>query len=258
MSSRNVNNTNVRQRSKRNGAKRNKNTVKQAIERDLKMMIGTCRLERNPLNFSPIGVNKVYHFLRSTTTITTYTASSGAFVTNGSNCYIIQNVAASPLDSFVALAFQLNDLPDYTEFTNLFDQYAIIGVQVQLSPRINTPGNGGLASNCMVYGIIDCSDITLPASLLQFKESQTIREWSTTTMQNRRWNIKHSPRIAVGAYAGAFSGYAAPTLTWIDAQSPNVQHYGIKLAVPAGASGVSNPMVYDLEFKYHIACRMAQ
>jgi len=226
--------------------------------RTLGMQIDGCPLERSPLDFRPIGTRKVYHFIRRTSVVQSFTASSGSFTSNSSISSFTQNSAASPLDVLLALAFRLDDLPDYTEFTNMFDQFCILGVKVRVTPRANnntiTVPNFG---NGILYAAKDSSDISLPASLQVLREYQTIMEFSTTTLTNRKWNIKHSPRIAVAAYAGAFNGYSAPSLTWIDTQSPSVQHYGIKFGIPAGVSGGTS-QVYDMDFTYHIACRMAQ
>jgi len=160
----------------------------------------------------------------------------------------------------LALAFRLDDLPDYTEFTNLFDQYCILGVQVRITPRASNAVVSGGASNLgpsVLYAAVDSSDITLPVTLQTLREYQTLKEFSITTNTNRNWVLKHSPRIAVAAYAGAFTGYTSPPMTWIDLQSPNIQHYGMKLGTPAGVAGGSTTQ-YDLDFTYHIACRLSQ
>jgi len=225
----------------------------------LQWTIGDCVLERNPLNFNPIGVHKVHHFTRRTSLINSYTTTSGSFTTSADIATFAQNDAVTPSEALVALAFRLDDLPDYTEFTNLFDQYALIGVQVNITPRkinasVSTASNIGPN---MLYVAYDASDITLPASLAVLREYQTVKEFSDTTMTNRKWVKSCSPRIAVAAYAGAFSGYSAPPMTWIDTQSPTVQHYGLKMGIPAGyTAGTVN--FYDMDFIYHIACRLAQ
>jgi len=40
------------------------------------------------------------------------------------------------------------------------------------------------------------------------------------------------PRMALAAYTGSFTGYANSADLWIDAASPSVQHYGLKMFVP--------------------------
>jgi len=232
------------------------NEIRAIAAKEERNTIEGCRLMRNPLNFTPIGTNQVYHFLRRTSTITTYSATAGSFVTNSSMTTFTQNTATVPLDVFVALAFQLSDLPDYTEFTNLFDQYCIVGVQIRISPRTN---NGGAIGPTFLYGLKDLSDAAIPSSLQQFREYQTVKEYTVTTQTNTPWTIKVSPRVALGTYAGSvFTGYSSPGMTWQGSQTPTTQHYGLKLAIPAGVSGSSNQWSYDMDFCYHVVCRMNQ
>jgi len=252
-----------RKRTGRKGGKRNNNaTGKQFLKKVARAQeneVDGVPLLRKCLNFKPIGTNAAYHFIRRTTTINSFTATGGSFVTNGSIATFAQSAAVTPVDVFLALAFRLDDLPDYAEFTNLFDQFCILGVQIRISPRVSnaTVSTSANTGTQFLYGVLDRSDITLPTSMQQLREYQTLKTWTTTTETNRPWTIKMSPRIAVAAYSGAFSGYSAPGLTWIDAQSPSVQHYGIKLGIPAGFTA-GTVTFYDMDFCYHIACRMAQ
>jgi len=245
---------------KKNGGKRGANISSKFVMRALAMQVDGCPLKRKPLDFSPIGTKEVYHFVRRTSLINSYTATSGGFVTTNQIATLNQSGAATPVNNLLALAFRLDDLPDYTEFTSLFDQYVILGVQVRITPRASNAVVSGGASNLgpqVIYVAKDCSDIVLPADIQTLREYETVREFSVTTMTNRKWTIGHSPRVAIAGYSGAFSGYTSPTMTWIDLQSPSVQHYGLKLGVPAGQAGGSTTQ-YDMDFKYHIACRMAQ
>lgn len=252
---RNYNNM-KRRSSNQNNSQRDAEIIKRGAER----MVGTVVLPLSPFDFRPIGTSYAYPFKRRTTLIQSYTASSGSFVTNNSNCVLTQNASVSPTDVLLALAFRLDDLPDYQEFTNLFDQYCIIGVKVRITPRFVPSTGGTQAPNTgadVLYVAKDSSDITLPASVSVLREYQTVKEFTPLTLTNRRLEMKHSPRVAVAAYTGSFSGYTAPSLVWVDSQSANVQHYGMKMGIPAGMSGGTSN-VFDMEFTYNIVCRMGQ
>jgi hypothetical protein len=48
------------------------------------------------------------------------------------------------------------------------------------------------------------------------------------------------PALAMSVYqTGGFGGYASRTQQWVDAASPNVQHYGIKASVTRGSTAPS-------------------
>jgi len=80
----------------------------------------------------------------------------------------------------------------------------------------------------MLYVITDFDDSATPStisSLLSYSNCTAV-----SPGQEHRRIFK--PRIAMAAYAGTFTSYAnMPASTWIDAASPAVEHYGLKIGI---------------------------
>lgn len=154
-------------------------------------------------------------------------------------------------DVLGTMVFALSDLPNYTEFTSLFDQYRIIEVEVRFIPYA---GN----SACGPYGyskpdllvVADYDDATPPATtagLLQYENLQIVHGNAPLTVRVR-------PHAALAAYSGAFTSYANVEHMWMDSGSPNVQHYGVKYSLTQ-AQGATDLSTYQPWATYKIACR---
>jgi len=124
----------------------------------------------------------------------------------------------------------LGFLADYTDFTNLFDQYKIDRMSLELrtfATQATTATTGAL-----INMVVDHDDAGIPAAT--DAGIQLLREYPTYKVANfvrpdagKQFVMTCVPRVAVAAYAGAFTSYAN-VASWIDAASPSVQHYGFK------------------------------
>lgn len=160
----------------------------------------------------------------------------GALIKTVDNVYMVGNNTAPTTYGSFALYFTLGDLPDYNEFTTLFDRYKIVAVKVSILPYANMAGtaNAVTGGNSFSVGgmwhiITDYDDASVPTP------SDTgvnyLREYTNYKCQSILKPIRRTikPRIAMATYAsGAFSSYANMKSQWIDSNSPSVQHYGIK------------------------------
>lgn len=224
------------------------------------MELDGTRFQRPALNFDPVPVSNPWETYRHTSLINSYSSTAGSFATGVSNCSFNQSGATTPVENFVSIAFRLDDLKNYTEYTALFDQYCIRGVRVTIMPRASNAVVSGSASNLgpqTLYVAKDQSDIVLPPDLATLREYSTVKLFSTTTMNNRIWIVDVSPRAAIAAFSGTFTGYSDTGELWCDTESPSIQHYGIKMGLPPGVSGGSTT-IYDIDFEYHLAFRLAQ
>lgn len=141
--------------------------------------------------------------------------------------------------------FQLNDLPQVTTFTGLYDQYKIDKIRISFIPcqqivaiPTSTTAAGVTVSSEVktgnnsfgIYGtVIDYDDASVTSYTLQtFSEFAT---WRMNQVSSQKWHTRtFRPHIAVGAYAsGVFTGFTNKSNQWLDCASPTIQHYGIKL-----------------------------
>lgn len=140
--------------------------------------------------------------------------------------------------------FQLDQLPGYTEFTTLFDQYRIPLIEFQLISLQSTGSQvGGGFTPCKLLSVVDYDDANAPATendLLQYENVKVVGCITSHT-------IKFKPRIATALYGGAvFTAFGNGAAQWIDVASPSVPHYGIKLGITSagGAGNISNWSIY--------------
>jgi len=122
--------------------------------------------------------------------------------------------------------FQLNLLNDYTSYQVVFDKYRVLQVTLDFVPRFEA--NSGLPALITAIDTTDANTLTY-AKLLDYDTAQFN---SPGAFFSRTWN----PRAALAAFAGAFTSYAvAPSTLWYDTQSPGVQFYGLKAAIPVAS-----------------------
>lgn len=161
------------------------------------------------------------------------------------------------------MEFKLNDLPNFTEFTTLFDAYRIRGVKLDFVPIYNSHEiNEGPAASpfdrlgmpIMTYAR-DYDDSTAPAT------EDAILQYSTNSclvLSNKKSVYISHPRVATTVYRpGITAAYAeAKKNLWLDCANPDVPHYGLKYYVPIeNLSKILYVRVYAtyfLEFKRSI------
>lgn len=125
--------------------------------------------------------------------------------------------------------YHLALLAGYSHYTQAFDKYRILEVQVEFIPN-----NGGVVTNssAVVDTVIDYDDSTSLSVGEQY-------EYDSCYTTNSNINFKRTfiPRISLAAFSGSFTSYAEGKIgQWIDCASDGVKHYGLK-----GIVGQSNP-----------------
>lgn len=160
------------------------------------------------------------------------------------------NLSALTTEVDTAFSFQLSDLPSYTEFTALFDQYRIVGVDMHFIPHQNTcPVTSANATTTNILIAPDYDDATAVnlAALLQ-KAGLKIYNF------NKEFHFFLKPMIAAAAYSGTFTSYLSMEPQWIDVASPSVVHYGVKTVMtPCSSTNLSGWRVF---LTYHLEFRM--
>lgn len=149
----------------------------------------------------------------------------------------------------VAKSFALSDLTNYTEFTALFDQYQITGIQYRFVITINPD----FVTNTAYRGIYplirwvhDHDDASAPATEALVVQYPKMHEFNFAPDKNvTRW-FYLKPAIASQAYGSVFSGYSAKWRQFLDSGYPGTPHYGIK----AYCTNVFAGMTINLETRY--------
>lgn len=160
-------------------------------------------------------------------------------------------------DTFTNQFFSLSSVPNYTEFTNLYDQYRINGVKVTLLPRGNTAeitASSGASTvfqgqSTGVFSVIDYDDTAVLSSIQQACEYQNMKMTRATQQHSRylkpRFNLLSITNQGTGA-----TGASQNTRGWLDCDYINVPHYGVKWAFQ---QNVNYNLTYDVKIDYYLA-----
>jgi len=161
------------------------------------------------------------------------------------------NSTATPGTEFDgAYYFYLNQLSGVTGLGAVWDQYKFIQVTLNFQPVFSqlsfTSASGGVAGNFITALDYDDATSTTYSMLEQY---DTAHHTPAYVAQSRTL----TPRLAVAVYAGAFTSFANQR-SWLDINSPSVQHYGVKYACTNNNSAVATT-IYNVIALYTVAFR---
>lgn len=153
----------------------------------------------------------------------------------------------------ITLNFSLNDLPNSSDFTNLFDFYRICGVKLQFIFQSNNQDTGSntVLSIPVMHYIADYDD-----SIGFSNENQALeKEGIKTKRIDKPFTYYLVPRISNEIYNnGITTAYALNNKKqWIDCNSSGVAHFGLKAWVSSGVNTITGQFkiyaTYYLQFK---------
>ena len=165
---------------------------------------------------------------------------------------------APSTDGFGATSFCLDDLPDDTSYTDIYDQYRITKVELWILPRVTTVDmdDAGSRQNPWLMYLVEDHDDDTPVSSMATLQA---RNTCIPIDLRRRKYLKFYPNVTSPVYAGATtSGYSTAAGgkkgPWIDCTKKDVRYYGIKWGIPgpnvAGSSySVTTLFRYTVEFR---------
>lgn len=161
------------------------------------------------------------------------------------------------------IAISLDQLPGFTEFTSLYDQYMIKGVSMNFQPLLTEGISSVVSGSTNVWGfpklntVIDFDDVTPPPTenvMLQYgslKQTPAFKE-------HKRYYV---PKVRMAGLdtGGAVTANVVKGRQWIDVVNPSVPHYGLKAFHPgpiaSGAPLTSSSIAYSVYATVYIACK---
>lgn len=145
---------------------------------------------------------------------------SGSLASNGNTA---QNFTG------LGLSFNVSDLPNYTEFSNLFDQYRIRWVAIRVIPINNVAyANTEGVQLPDVLAAVDMDDATAPVDLNAMHQYSNCVVFGAMAAPR---TIGFRPAIAGVCYQGATAvGYTVRQNDWVN-MANLVPWYGIKFGV---------------------------
>lgn len=176
----------------------------------------------------------------------------------------VQTSTLMDTDAFGTLVFQLSDLPNYTDFTNLFEVYMITGVKVTFiwdknsahnDTGVINPGDNSFIPN--LYVSYDPDSITSPATINDLLERGDCKY----KRMDKPLSFFVKPKVNISTYETAVtSGYINGN-GWIDTANPGIDYYGLKFGIDGSINGgVGNDPIGKLRIikKFYFKCKGSQ
>jgi len=155
----------------------------------------------------------------------------------------------SLVNTYGAYQFKLSDLPNYAEFTALFDEYMIYSVKLVFMPTAQTVNTGSSVLVPWAITVVDTDDNNTPSTYEELLEYPAAR---ITTM-SKKIVKRIYPRQAVALYNGGVTNGYGSRRGYVDCANYSVNHYGLKYAI--GYSNVAGAYSYSVFATYTIICR---
>lgn len=170
----------------------------------------TRRMIRRPTTKSL----RVHHFKRTFTLTPISTNNAGA--------------------TFYGYSFTLSQLPNATEFTNLFDLYRINKILVRFVPNHNSSETAGTGSPQIsnFHSVLDYNDASPATTLDQLYEYQNWKMSRGTSIHQRLWRPTTFDMVAV---SGGSSSANPQWRQWLSTSVTNIPHFGLKVGIEQSA-----------------------
>lgn len=136
----------------------------------------------------------------------------------------------------LAQTFQLTSIPDYTDFTQLFDRYKITGVKLQflyqsnvsIESRTDYPNQSIPTASVLplLTSAYDFDDSNVPVVYSQVQNKSYAKK--RILNGNREWSMYIKPRQTLAVQSAGGIALTSDRPHWIDSNSASVTHYGMK------------------------------
>jgi len=153
--------------------------------------------------------------------------------------------AATP--TFGTFNFTVASVADFSTLAAAFDQYRVDCLELIFTPHLTD--STSTQPQGYLYTVLDLDDSTPFTATSQAQDYSSCITTRLVRPVRRCWK----PRIAFATYAGAFTGFANVSESWIDCASTTVQHYGLKYALDQGAAAFLQ--VFDLTVRVRLSFR---
>jgi len=189
--------------------------------------------------------NKVHSFIRLCDKNTQYPGANGP-----------NTITETGSDQHLTYSFKLDNVVNPSDFTNLYDQYKINKITLMIEPLYDQPLNGSFAIQKRIRVVHDYNDnnpLTDEDDYLEYSNCK-----SYTPFTKRGIKITLFPKLNnilenVGGAANAFNSVNSNKV-WLNVDSDEVPHFGIKIFIPGTLSG-EEVQLFRVRAKYHISLK---
>lgn len=147
-----------------------------------------------------------------------------------------------------AFPFGLSLLPNYSEFTTLFDRYRIRQVDVRMVFAQRNI-SGSTTNYPTIWAYMDDDDASIPTTRSAVLERQSVRPFTYSDAKTV-YSVSLHPRWLID---GTNKASLAPRDMWIDMSTPSVSHYGLKMWVDN--YNTSKDALISMDATIHFECQ---
>lgn len=161
--------------------------------------------------------------------------------------------------------FRLSQLPNISEYQNLYDQYKITGIAFKIMPKWTNPGNGAnsntVAGVGQIISVIDYDDSLAALTRDELLEFQTAK----VSMCNKQHKRYIKPKMLSLVYrTSTTNGYSVLPAKYLDMGLADVPHFGIKVwidgptpntQIPGGGTFSALDVLYDIYATFYFKCK---
>lgn len=161
--------------------------------------------------------------------------------------------ANSTSDVFGTQVFSLSQVPKFSEFTELYDQYKINLVKWYLIPRGNQSDVGTSTTTGQLMGVfsaLDYDDNTAPTSIQDIMEYQNSKMTRSYQMHKRVLKPRARVNVVGSGGAGVNGQIMGSKNPWIDCNAPTTPHFGVKYVLQQLPAGTQ---MYDMKIDFYLA-----
>lgn len=125
-------------------------------------------------------------------------------------------------------SWQFSELPNYTEFTALFDQYKITHIKAKFM-LVTDPGGVSPATAFVprIWTVVDHNSDSAPSTINELRDSGTVRCRTLNPYRPVVVNLK--PYVSTETYSSVAA--LMRKSPWINTTNVNPYHYGMKYAI---------------------------
>lgn len=160
-------------------------------------------------------------------------------------------------DTKGVLTFSLNQCPDATDFTNLFDQFRIMAVAVTFVPTFTGSDMNPSSSTPILQPLYTCIDYddNTSATNEDYMLCKDTMKMTRGHLTHRRYFV---PCVNAETYKTAVTtGYATKKKQWLDCTDSTIPHFGLKYFIEAN-NITATTLKYKIYAKLYMQFRGVQ
>jgi len=166
-------------------------------------------------------------------------------------------VAAGNPDTALAYTATMTQLPNVTDFSNLYDSYMIKKVVVKIIPKFTNVAlaSGATTQNTnlqQIHSVIDYDDGVAPGSINDLVQYHSYRMTRGHVPHTRTFVPK--VELVETNTGGGGGGQAAKAYQWCDFDNINTAHRGMKFIIPS-PTVTGTTVYYDQLITYYFSCK---